>query len=499
MAGKYLLVLDVGTSSVRCVIFDVKGDLVAASSKTWSYRTVSDISPLAREFEPDALWETLCQLIGNVLRHKALPPRDLAAISVTSQRQGVVFLDKDGKELYAGPNLDLRAVAEGVTIDDELGSRVYEVTGHLPSFFFAPAKLRWFQLHQPKTYSRIFRVLTLADWVIWKMTGAIVSEVTLAGEAGLLDIKHRVWCDELMKEIGLSTFQEIPLGQAGGVVGPLTSYAASQLGLLEDTPVVLAGADTQCGLLGMGVFREGQVGIVAGWSAPLQMITMYPILSDEWKTWMGCYLLPDRWILESNAGDIGNTYQWITSLLFGSQRDGFSKMESLIEEVPPGSEGALAALGPSIMDMGRLGMRQGGVTFPVPLTFSPIERGHVARSALESFAYAIKGNLHQLEKVSGREAESISLGGGMTQSRAFVKILADVLGREVQVSPIPQVSAQGTALCAATGAGFYSSLEEAASTRRLKIVEPDPVSTIEYQDYYQRWLNLSNVLGELEP
>lgn len=499
MSGRYLLTLDVGTSGGRCVIFGVRGRLVALKSRPWSYLTAGEISPLAREFDPHILWSTLCQLVSEALKSKALSPREIAAVSVTSQRQGVVFLDKEGVELYAGPNLDLRAVSEGATIDERLGSKVYEITGHLPSFFFAPAKLRWFQVHQPDIYSRVVRVLTLADWVIWKMTGILVSEATLAGEAGLLDLKLRSWCNGLLEEIGLSPIEEVPIGQAGKVVGSLSGFAASRCGIREGTPVVLAGADTQCGLLGMGVVREGEVGIVAGWSVPLQMVTLHPILSSETKTWAGLYLLPQLWVCESNAGDMGNTYQWVNGLLFGSRRDGFSRMERLIEKVPPGSEGTLAILGQSKMDMGKLGMREGGFIFPVPLTFSPVKKGHVARAALESFAYTIRSNLHQLEEVSGQRAKSISIGGGMTKSQACIRILADVLGREIRVSPIPQVSALGGALCAATGAGFYSSLEEAASTRRLKVVEPDPAATIEYEDCYNRWMDASRALEEMRP
>ena len=87
--------------------------------------------------------------------------RNIAAVTVTSQRQGVVFLDRDGRVLYAGPNVDLRAIFEGAAIDDAMGSRVFEVTGRLPSFLFAPAKLRWFMQNKPDVYERIDRVVDI--------------------------------------------------------------------------------------------------------------------------------------------------------------------------------------------------------------------------------------------------------------------------------------------------------------------------------------------------
>ena len=75
------------------------------------------------------------------MRDSRIRADEIAAVAATSQRQAVVFLDSDGHELYAGPNLDLRAVFEGAAIDDELRDRVYRTTGHLPSFFFTAAKL----------------------------------------------------------------------------------------------------------------------------------------------------------------------------------------------------------------------------------------------------------------------------------------------------------------------------------------------------------------------
>ena len=114
-----------------------------------------------------------------------------------------MFLDGAGSVLYAGPNTDLRAVFEGAAIDEAMGGRVFEVTGRLPSFLFTAAKLRWFKQHRPDVYDRIECVVTLADWLRWKLSGELVSETTLAAEAGLLNIRERRWCVELFEELGV--------------------------------------------------------------------------------------------------------------------------------------------------------------------------------------------------------------------------------------------------------------------------------------------------------
>jgi autoinducer 2 (AI-2) kinase len=404
-------------------------------------------------------------------------------------------MDEAGDEIYAGPNLDLRAVFEGGAIDDEMRERVYRTTGRLPSMLFSPAKLRWFKLHRPEAYGRISRVLTLADWVVWRLTGAMASEVSLACEAGLVDIHTRGWCTALMEDMGLMA-DTVPLTRASAVVGTIKGDASSETGLVTGTPVIASGADTQCGLLGMGVAQEHQVGIVAGWSAPLQMVTLEPVLSPEASTWAGCFLEDGKWVLESSTGDAGNSYRWLADTFCGGGKDVFMRMDELAGAVAAGSDGAFALLGPARMDAGRPGMRRGGILFPVPLTFSDLGLGHVIRASLEAIAFAIKANLEQMEELAGAQATDVAIGGGMTRTGTFVRLLADVLGRQIKVSPFPDVSARGAELCARTALGEFGSLEEASmSVRpRLRMIDPDPLDSAEYQDRYEEWVGLQDQL-----
>jgi autoinducer 2 (AI-2) kinase len=498
LADRYIVVLDAGTTGARCLVFDQSARTVASRSAEWGYLAAAEDSPLAREFDSQAIWSAFCRLIADSLEEAGALPGKVAAIGATGQRQAVVFLDEAGREVYAGPNLDLRAVFEGGAIDQDVGDRVYRTTGHLPSFLFAPAKLRWFQVHHPDAYGRIASVLTLADWLVWRLSGILASEPTLAGEAGLLNIHSRRWCADLLGDMGLPDNSHIPLLNAGTVAGGVQEQASRDTGVPAGTPVVVCGADTQCGLLGMGVSNEGQTGIVAGWSAPLQMVVNRPILAPRMETWAGCYLTPDGWVVESSAGDAGNSYRWLAETLWGNAENAFSEMNALASAVPAGSEGTLVLLGPSRMDMNNLGLRQGGIIFPVPMTFNETSRGHLARAALEAMAYALKANLEQAESVAGAEAAHIALGGGMTQSPTWVRILADVLGREIDVSPTPNVSALGGYLCAGTATGDFASLEEAAESvsGSLETVHPDPGTHAEYVGHYERWLQTGNRLRE---
>ncbi|HEY82757.1 MAG TPA: hypothetical protein G4O01_05645 [Dehalococcoidia bacterium] len=503
MPSEYVLAIDAGTSGVRCLVADLEGRPVSLCRQEWSYHSPEMLGPLAKEFDPDTFWETICQTIRGAVRKAGISARAIAGVSATSQREGAVFLDKAGKEIYAGPNIDLRALTEGISLDSEYGAEIYAITGHLPSFMFVPAKLKWFAAHQPQTYQNIATVLTLSDWVAYRLCGERTSEVCSASELGLVDNHERQWSEKLRRLLGLPEGIYPALVPAGSRVGKITPHAAAQTGLSQGTPVVQGAPDTHCGLLSLGIKEQGQVGIILGWSAPVQMATEQVILDPEGRIWTGCHLFPQRWLLESNAGEAGNAYRWLKEIIFGQEESaperGYELMDRLASAVPPGAEEALAFIGPAAMDMRQLTMRFGGLLFPIPISVTNIQRGHLIRAALENICYAIKANLLQLEAISGLKIKDIALGGGLIQSQCLLQILPAVLNTPVLLSSVAEISALGAAICAAAGSGLYSSLEEAMTAMKpeMKVIEPERLAALEYAEYYQRWLAASRMLAKL--
>ena len=488
MSDRHILVVDAGSTRIRCLVFDSKGEIVVQRSCAWSCVERDEQSLYTRELDAEGVWESTARLIAECVGDGKVDARGIAAVTVTSQRQGVVFLDREGAVLYAGPNTDLRAIFEGAAIDDAMGERVFEVTGRLPSFLFTPAKLRWFMQHEPDTYDRIDRAATLADWLRWRLSGELVSETTLAAEAGLLDIRERRWCTALFDELGVKAAGNIPIERAGAVIGSIRPEVADLTGVPAGVPVVVSPADTQCGLLGLGVVRAGQIGIIAGWSVPLLMVTDAPVFDEARRTWTGCHVEHGLWSLESTCGDAGNSYRWLADTMWAGEAGPFESMDSAARDVPAGSDGVLAYLGASRMDMSRVGMRTGGFIFPVPLTFGGIGRGHAARAALESIAYALRANIEQLERVSGVTASKIAVGGGMIGTLSWVDMLPNVLGRLVDVAAAPNVTAMGAYLTAAAALDGRDSLFDlAAASATAKTSEPSPVESAEYDGHYRRW------------
>lgn len=487
--GSKTLAVDVGTGTLKAAVAGPGGRLLSTASAPALYRPQDDDVPLGRDFDPASLWAAIVDTARRAMREAGVSSGSIAAVGVTSQRQGMGALDADGADLFLGPNMDLRALFEGLAIDGDHADLVYPVTGHLPSFMLAPARLRWRQLHEPEVYERIAAVVTVGDWVGHRLTGEIGLQETLAAEAGLLDVANGGLATQLLETLGLRTDFLPSIGEVGAALGGLSAAAAGELGVAQGIPVVVAGPDTQCGLLAMGATSAGRVGVVAGWSLTSQAVTDVPRLDAGRRTWVGRHIVPGRWVAEANAGDGGNAYRWMTELLVGAEAGGFERMEALAAQAPPGSEGALALLGPAPLDLSRTGLRPGGVLFPTPVTFGGVDRARLARAALENVAYAVRGSVEMLSEVTGGLADRVAVGGGMTRTALFSRVLADVLGRPIRVGGA-DVSLRGAAMAAEAALEGGEALLQmgAAAGEGLREVAADPSDAHEYEDHYGRWV-----------
>ena len=490
MKAEHVLTLDAGTSGGRCVILRPGEGVVAATRRDWCYATGGELGPFGKSFDPDAFWAILADLIRQALAKAGLARSDVAAVGLTSQRQGIVVLDDAGRSLYAGPNIDARAAAQGLAIDAELADKVYASTGKLPSLLMAPARLRWLREQDEAGFKRAACILTIADWMAYRLTGERVAERSLAGGCGLLNIATGERNGELLAELDVPERLLPPLIDPGASAGEVMSQVAEETGLAAGTPVTIAGADTQCALLGMGVEAVGEVGIVTGSSCPVQQVTNKVRLHPERRTWAGLHVVTERYVVESNASDAGAMWSWWCETLLGKGAQAHGQGAALAAEAAPGSGNAVALLGPNAMNAGGMGLRLGGVLMTTPLSTTSTGRSELLRAALENIAYALRANVEQAEEVSGLPAKRIALGGGLTRAPVFATIVAGVLGWPLDVAQQHDVSACGAAVLAARAAG----LREPSLRAPMTAVQPEEDVIEVYERGYSRWRRLGETL-----
>jgi len=501
--SRYLMAIDAGTGAGRCAIFDGEGKEISSSYREWQYITPKELDPLGKEFDPDNFWAIICDLIREAMAKGNVSKGDIKGISSTSQREGAVFLDESGRELYAGPNLDLRGIFTQDLIEESLGETVYDITGHAPYLVFMPSRLLWFRENKPEIYKRISHVLAVNEWVLFKLSGAYATEPATASGSLLFDINRVTWSKKILDTFEFREDLLPELDRAGEPAGEITPRASMETGLEKGTPVVVGGPDVECGLLGSKVFEDGEIGGTLGSTAPIMMVTSKPVIDPGKRTWTGCYMLPGKWTVESNAQMTGLVYRWLRDRIVNYEGRALSyrEMDEMAGGKPVGSGSTYAFLGPEIMNIPKMQVVRPGLFFfqpPANPVTTPIDVGNLIRATLENICYAIRGNCEQLAGISGKNINELKFSGGLTSSGLFTQMLADVLDKKIAVPRIREASAMGCAICAAVGTGFYGDLVDASESMvSIEEVTPLKENAREYQDHYQRWMSLYEKLPDL--
>ena len=208
------------------------------------------------------------------------------------------------------------------------------------------------------------------------------------------------------------------------------------------------GADTQCSLLGAGAVEPGDVAAILGTTTPVQAVVAEPLLDPAANLWAGCHVVPDRWVIESNAGSTGDAYLWLLDLLVHTDGDRHARAEELASANP--DSGTFTFIGPRIFDLNELRPDMpGGLLFRFPTLQLRPSAGDLLRAFFESVAYAVRANLAQIEAVTGRPTTRLIVGGGMSRNDLLMQLVADVSG--LPLSPRTRAGEHGPRLRDAGG------------------------------------------------
>jgi sugar (pentulose or hexulose) kinase/phosphoglycerate dehydrogenase-like enzyme/ribulose-5-phosphate 4-epimerase/fuculose-1-phosphate aldolase len=492
MSREFLLGLDVGGGGGRCLLVDLESAEMTIAGRSWSHRVAPGTGGWGYDLDVDGVWSALGETVRDVMNRAHATPQQIVALAATSMRHGMVLLDKDGHELLAVPNRDARAASEALELAQERGEELYERTGHWPSPIFAAARLLWFAQRMSGGLASARALLSLSDWAGYRMTGAIAAEPSQAGETQLLDLKTGRWADDLIASLDLPRSIFPPLVNAGTRLGTLTQTAADQLGLMSGLPVVLGGADTQSGLLGTGAVAAGQLAVIAGTTAPVQMVLDRPLVDPAWRLWTGRHIVPGLWVLESNGSGMGKALNWFAQLLYPDAPDPVRMLIAEAAGSEPGARGMISTLGVTVFNAREMGLPVDGLTMTHEIASDgggARDRRHLTRAILEGLAFSVRANIAQLSALAGDGYASVRLGGGLSRSETWAQMLSHVMNVPVEICVTPEATALGAAICAGVGAGAYDDLAAGAQalSRTVQRFTPDPALARVYAGLYAHW------------
>jgi autoinducer 2 (AI-2) kinase len=330
----------------------------------------------------------------------------------------------------------------------------------------------------------------LNDWMTYRLCGALASEPSNATESMLFDLRGRAGSHEILDFFSIPPEILPAIRQPGERVGAVSAATAAVTGLAQGTPVFVGGADTQCGLLGAGALEPGDTAVVLGTTTPVQAVVGEATFDPQGVLWAGCHVVPERWVIESNAGDTGEAYKWLLDLVVHDEGDHYARGEQIARQHVDGA--TMMYAGPRIFDFAKIRPdRPGGILFPFPALHLRPSAGELVRAFLESVAFAVRANMEQIRAVTGHWPPHLIAGGGMSRNRLLLEILADVTAMPVQAAAEPESPALGVAMLVAHGIGMHPDVATAARHMgRQHTVKPTPQRIEICRGKYAKWREL---------
>lgn len=451
------LVFDIGTGNARVAIVTTAGDVVHVERDNIQYET-SSLYPDGRSFDPEVLWKQVVALAQKAVA--SAPDVEIKAVTATSQRQGIVLLDREGRSYIGLPNIDNRGREWEKEIADR--SRIYETTGRLPSALFSAMKLIGLQKRQPELWEKLAVFTSMSEWVTYQLSGVIVYEPSQATETLLYDVRNKQWSKEICTRLGIPLELLPELKGSGNVLGQIKPTMAKELGVKDDVLIIVGGGDTQLAIEST-LAKDEDVVIVSGTTTPICKITSSFHVDPNQRAWVNSHTRVDRWLLETNPGITGLNYQKLKNIFY--PHESYQQMEAEMGQIGPQS--CTSALGLYMTDVKNATVR-GGFLFTAPIE-PELTRAHFVASALWEIACTIRLHYDQLLEVTPHELPYVWACGGGLQSETLARYIANLLQKEVRIREgFSQASVVGAAVICNHALGI-----DDAATGEVKVIKPD--------------------------
>jgi autoinducer 2 (AI-2) kinase len=502
---EYLAAIDAGTGSGRCAIFDSAGNQIAIASREWSHQSIPEF-PGSAVFDTGKNWQLLCETIREALSKAKVSPTEVEAISATSMREGMVLYDENGKEVWACPNVDSRASREVTElIRKGLAKKIYKRAGDWLAIT-SPPRFLWIRKHQPEIYKKIAHITMISDWILYKLSGKFVTDPSAGSSSNLFQLSKRTWSEDILDWCGLKReiFPEVK--EPGTRLGQVTRDAGSETGFSPGTPVVLGGADTQLGLVGVGAVEPFSSTTIGGTFWQQTVVTEYPAIDPEVRLRTLCHVVENQWMTEGIGFLCGLTMRWFRDAFCEREKeiaakegvDPYFLLEKQASDVPPGSSGVIPIFS-DIMNAKRwLHATPSFVQFDINSPQTSCKK-ECFRAIEESAAYVALGHLRIIQSITGRKSKDIVFCGGASKGFLWPQIIADVFGIPVKVPVTKESSALGAAICAGVGAGTFKSVREAGKqlVKWERTYEPNERNHKQYAGLYKRWRRVYSRIAEM--
>jgi xylulokinase len=486
-----LLGIDVGTGGTRALLADEQGRVIA--SGTEEHEPFASPEPGWAEQNPGDWWRACGLAVKKALARAGKNANEIACVGFSGQMHGAVLLDANGDVIRPAVIwCDQRTEKQSQELAETIGTKqLIQLTCNPPLTNFTLTKLLWVRENEPKNWERVRHILLPKDYVRFRLTGELATDMADASGTLMLNVAERAWSAEVTALTKISRELLPPLFESQDVCGKVNRAGAAATGLKEGTPVVAGAGDQAAGAVGMGIVRPGAVSATIGTSGVVFAATDRPALDPQGRIHTFCHAIPGRWHVMGVAQAAGQSLRWFRDRFGAGADDGRDPYERLSEEAATAPVGAAGAFWlPYLMGERTPHLDPNARAALLGLSASHT-RAHVIRAILEGVAYSLKDSFTIFEEMKV-PVERIRLGGGGARSKLWRQIQADVYAHEVELLEAEEGAAYGAAILAGAGAGVWKSVDEAcdAVVRISGRVAPNTESSGVMQKNYATYRRL---------
>ena len=484
---KYIMALDLGTTSCRCIIFDKNGRICSAAQKEF---TQYFPQPGWVEHDAEEIWATQTGLMYEAMSKIDITINEIAGIGITNQRETTVLWDKEtGRPVHKAIVWQCRRTAGYCDELKKLGMAEFfrSKTGLVLDAYFSATKLRWLLDNAIGARERAEKgellFGTVDSWIIWKLTGGKVhvTDYSNASRTMLFNIHTLKWDEEILRVLKIPQ-QILPeVKPSSHVYG----YTDSKL-FGREVPIAGAGGDQQCALFGQTCFERGEVKNTYGTGGFMLMNTgTAPVNSHNGLVTTIAWGVDDKveYALEGSIFVAGAAVQWLRDEL-GLIRDA-AESEVLAKSVPD-ANGCYVV--PAFVGLGAPYWDQYARGAIVGLTRG-VNRNHIVRATLESIAYQVNDVLMAMQEDSGMPITSLRVDGGACDNDFLMQFQADILNTSVVRPYCIETTAMGAAYLAGLAVGYWRSKEEILANHVIAAEFKPQMGQAKRENLVQGWHN----------
>jgi xylulokinase len=491
-----LMGIDLGSTSLKAIVYDLDGNVVARGSRPTEKYNPSQEHPEWTVWQPEQIWGGTAEAIREAVAQLA-DPAQIRGLAVTGMGMDGVPIDEGGRWLYPFISWhDPRTAPQHAWWLEKIGARKTFAIGGNPVWPINSAlRILWMAEHEPDVLARTDKWLLIEDFLNFMLCGRRVTDYSMASCTMLFDQRTLNWSDEMLGVSGIDR-RLLPEALPGGtIVGEVHAEAAAATGLREGTPVVLGGHDHICGTLPVGVFQPGSVLDVTGTWEIVSITTGRPILKDELRQagmTVQAHVAPGmHTIWGSNVA--GEMVEWYRNQLAGFSDAGkdadWTGLMREAEAAPHGARGVMFLPHMSSASCPMVDPKSMGAF--VGLT-PRATRGDLLRAIIEGLDYQFLHIVSAMERAMGGGLERFIAVGGATRNDFWMQNKADIAGRTMEVPAVEEASPLGAAMLAGVGVGLYNDVDQACRRvyREGATFQPNPARAKDYQRWFKIYQDL---------